>query len=403
MGTKEKQPVKKDVADKRPEVQNGENAEKRAPISRYQDKAHEYASRNNVIERQDVIVSPITNVDRAQLKPVLLDIFKLKSLADDAYSEIDMWLTQKTLAQEGKIDEKKLLCDMEYFSMKDQKGNILGVGGIYTVKTSAPGFDAKNGSWIVARSGWTGVTVEARGKGYGKLIVQIEMQRARDKGASIFCWETSLLWNSIPTLLGSLGFTNDSNVKDYYGKGIDLRSFYASLDSVDVSTSAKLAETYEISKLKWLKPAFGDDRFARLSDVVEKAAYTKSIAETFPGMISATPYIVMENAKPIGFFLFSIYHWEGEPAKTPKVTFVAAEHGKEDIVVKTIVQKAKELGMRMVVVEVPKGKNMELESALKEVGLTTSKSIKGMYGAYELEGKSQDLDLFLFAREITDI
>lgn len=272
---------------------------------------------NAAVQRESSI-TPITNADRVQLKPALLNIFNLKEVAEDAYASIDMWLKQKTLVQQGKIDDSKLLYDLEYFSLKDQKGKIFGVAGIYTVQTSAPGFGAKDDSWVVARSGWTGVTEEARGKGYGKRIVELEMQKAKEKGAQLFCWETSPVWKNVPPLLRGFSFANNSNIKDYYGKGADLRSLYANLEEVDASSSAKLIETYDNSKLNWLKPILGDKRFAWLLEVVEKAAYTKKIAETFPGIISATPYVIEDNGRPIGFSLLSMYQWKGLRQERPK-------------------------------------------------------------------------------------
>jgi GNAT superfamily N-acetyltransferase len=357
----------------------------------------------NAAGQRESSITTITNADRVQLKPALLNIFGLKGVAEDAYASIDMWLKQKTLVQQGKIDDSKLLYDLEYFSLKDQKGKIFGVAGIYTVQTSAPGFGAKDNSWIVARSGWTGVTEEARGKGYGKLIVELEIQKARERGAKIFCWETSPVWENVPPLLRGFGFVNNSNVKDYYGKGIDLRSLYTNLEAIDLSTSAKLIETYDNSKLNWLKPILGEKKFAWLSEVVEKAAYTKKIAETFPGIISATPYMIEDNGRPIGFSLLSMYQWEGAPERAPKATFVAAERGKEDVVAQAIAQKAKELGMRMLVVEVPKGENVALEKSIEKIGFVTSRTIKGLYGVYDIDGKEQAVDQLIFSRELKTI
>jgi hypothetical protein len=98
-----------------------------------------------------------------------------------------------------------------------------------------------------------------------------------------------------------------------------------------------------------------------------------------------------------------MYSWEGGIPKTPKITFLTAEHGKEGEVVQAVIGKAKELGMRMLVVEIPQKENEAMEEAMAEIGFASSRAIKGAYGpygSYGIKDKEGDIDQLIFAREI---
>jgi hypothetical protein len=353
----------------------------------------------SVQEREKLPISLITEADRPQLKQALPSIFG-PTVAEDAFKSIDAWLNQKRLASEGKISEKELPYQLEYHALRDSNGKILAIDGIYTVETSAPGFGAK-GSWIVARGGWGGVIAEERRKGLMTRMHDYEIQKAKEKGASIWLVETSnlSLWRDMVEVQEKKwGMKNNANVEDYYGKGIDMRCLYANLENISGEKGAANAiETYDASKLEWLKPVFGEKKFAWLSEVVKKAAYVKEIpSDVFRSLLEATPYIIEEGGKPIGFALLSSYSWDGEPAKAPRATFVAAEEGKEGAVATAIAHKAKELGMRMLVVEMPKDENKRLENAFEGLDFTSSQTIKGLYGPYD----GQLVDQLILARDI---
>ncbi len=90
-------------------------------------------------------------------------------------------IPRRILPVATKVSTSIRLERLEYYSLQDHQGEVLGVTGLYAVRDSGE-------AWI----GWYGMSAAARGRGLGKTLLYWTIKKARDQGyKTVRLWTTS--------------------------------------------------------------------------------------------------------------------------------------------------------------------------------------------------------------------
>ena len=333
-----------------------------------------------------------TNLQAA--KAALTEAFKREPGVDKAaHAEIERFLDQ----EKKELTHRLALYDLDYFILKNKAdGRVLGVVGLYTVETSAPGFYQEGSTNIVARLGWTGVPEAERKTGRGREIFELMISASKLRGADIFAVETSPTWTTMHKMCEKQGLKRSVNAEAYFAEGVNLRSLAINLKAANPpATTAAAIEAFDPGMLQGLEPLLAKGQQARLADVIQKAAYAHT-TKNFESVIKATPILIRDGEEAIGFALLSEYGWLGEERGALWASLVVAKNGRETDVAAAVTQHAKGMGARMLVAELPElakdlsqrmneelgarfKVNPQLVDAFRGQGFTSEDDIAGLY------------------------
>lgn len=305
------------------------------------------------------------------------------------------------------FDEKERggteLSSVEYYIATDEHDSPLAMTGLYTV-------DIQGGAGFATRDrldsdkhnlliglGWYSVSKKAQAIGLGKYFLEWSEQFAASRGAALLDIETDDWENSrrAVELYKKMGYEEGYPIKDYYGKGRDMYSYYHDVsEDTENNEAIENIETTEITPenkeaiLNIAKENYSADRFKEFEVCLDLFLSRNKSSAIYEGH---SVVVLDEKGAPISFAIFvdGIYknatpvYWIGADKKVP--------NAKEKVLTK--VKAAALANERNVVIINNEGEDGDLPQA----GFTEAHH--GIPGAF---GKGDETKLLFFTKKFNN-
>lgn len=210
-----------------------------------------------------------------------------EKFANDLFAEIkDSWEGEDVSFPELKkeiglyLEQSKLdhpvLYNAEYYVVTDVDDKPFAITGLFTYDIQdAVGFGTKDKldlqkHHLVARLGWYAVSKKYQNFGVGGFTLEWTEELAKNKGATLIASETSD-WESEARArhkYEKAGYRQGFNVKDYFGPGRDLFTYYCKIDGQEIvpfHPSEEISNNNKEEILNLAKKVYPADRYEELA------------------------------------------------------------------------------------------------------------------------------------------